>query len=480
MTGWVYRLDPSGAVWIMTNEHAVEGIAEALVIPHLGDDQFLGQVMGSDRYSDLAVIRICCDANLRALEIGDIDEMRLRDEVVAFGYRSRARASSELNWSPGVVASIGNDEIWGNHMVQVYAAMNRVNTGGPIVDRFGRVVASVSDQIVTIFDNRISNATGFAVSSRTINDQLPALELDSRSRTQTSPNSTQTEAEITLPPTISDHFYPVIVAIGESDQRGLDEQTRNIIANAMRIEDDQLPAVERGYRLTIDDLSDDGEIVLRTSGDWAFSFSEIPSSFDFYKTFDPTIDAKLFGRVCTLGERCDAAKIIDLQQFLMRGEIWGGGRGDLAPFMTFDVKVPSASQLEVELIAYYTSRSTTSIPADASPFGPRLAIRGKVTVDDRPPTNLDSSITARIGDIWESFPVKTSDFNDGLFLVIAPPGYLSYNLLGSKIEFWLDGREVSPDFSYYGQINEFTGEILPRLAPWVTLRDITINFSSFP
>ena len=68
-SGWIYKLENSGQAWIMTNEHVVDDNATMWIYPATGGGPYTGNVIGVDAQRDLAVVRICCNSGLRALEL---------------------------------------------------------------------------------------------------------------------------------------------------------------------------------------------------------------------------------------------------------------------------------------------------------------------------------------------------------------------------------------------------------------------------
>ncbi len=117
------------------------------------------------------------------------------------------------------------------------------------------------------------------------------------------------------------------------------------------------------------------------------------------------------------------------------------------------------------------------------PTLPAIIFHGKVTINGEEPLYSGFTITARIGDTWESAPVivggTTADPFKYTHLVVAPP--LEEDLFGSEIQFWLEGQVVSEVTSFYAQINEFSGEVCGGCT-WTFpfLREVNLDFSSLP
>jgi serine protease Do len=139
-----------GEGWIVTNTHVVEGaraVQVDLLRPRLssaggsilppGSRRVRAQVVGADRETDIAVLRVEEDG-LPALEMGDSDDLRQGQLVLAFGSPLGLENSASL----GVVSSVARQLEPEAPMiyVQTDASINPGNSGGPLVDVRGRMV----------------------------------------------------------------------------------------------------------------------------------------------------------------------------------------------------------------------------------------------------------------------------------------------------------------------------------------------------
>jgi serine protease Do len=152
---------------IVTNNHVVEGATRLRV--HLGDRFFPAEVKGTDPATDIALIKIDAGRDLVHLRLGDSDSVRVGDWVVAIGNPLLL----EQTVTVGVVSAKGrqigiNDRSFEN-FIQTDAAINRGNSGGPLVDLAGQVVG-----IATAMNWGAENI-GFAVPVNTLKVVLPQL-----------------------------------------------------------------------------------------------------------------------------------------------------------------------------------------------------------------------------------------------------------------------------------------------------------------
>lgn len=131
--------------YIMTNFHVVEDATEVII--SLSDRrEFIAEVVGVDPLSDLAVLEVS-DDDLPTVNVGNSDELRVGDWVIAIG----SPFSFDFSVTAGIVSakgrSINNNNI-GNYVpfLQTDVAINPGNSGGPLFNLNGEVVG-INSQI---------------------------------------------------------------------------------------------------------------------------------------------------------------------------------------------------------------------------------------------------------------------------------------------------------------------------------------------
>jgi serine protease Do len=135
-SGFVVRDDG----YILTNQHVIEA-ARQVVVTLADGRQFNAKVVGADRPSDLAVLRIDAEG-LQAAELGDSSAIQPGDWVVAIGNPFGFQHTITV----GVISALGRPiyvEEEGRRyedLIQTDAYINRGNSGGPLVDAYGRVI----------------------------------------------------------------------------------------------------------------------------------------------------------------------------------------------------------------------------------------------------------------------------------------------------------------------------------------------------
>ena len=152
---------------VVTNYHVIEGASQVRV--HLGDRDYPAEVKGTDPATDIALLKIDAGRGLRYLELGDSEAVRVGDWVMAIG----SPLNLDQTVTTGVVSAKGralgiSDPSFEN-FIQTDAAINFGNSGGPLVDLSGRVIA-----IATAINWGAENI-GFAVPVNTLKEILPQL-----------------------------------------------------------------------------------------------------------------------------------------------------------------------------------------------------------------------------------------------------------------------------------------------------------------
>jgi serine protease Do len=130
-----FIVDASGLV--VTNNHVV-GDARSVTVQLSDGREFTGTVLGKDPKTDIAVIRIEGGSGFKAVAWGDSDRARVGDAVFAVG--SPFGLGNTV--TSGIVSARGREIGAGPYddFLQVDAAINSGNSGGPLFDAWGRVI----------------------------------------------------------------------------------------------------------------------------------------------------------------------------------------------------------------------------------------------------------------------------------------------------------------------------------------------------
>ena len=140
--------------YILTNEHVVSGSTEIKV--KLADGrEFDAEIKGSDKRSDLAVIKIDAN-NLPVARMGESDDLKIGQWVIAIGNPfGFAIENPEPTVTVGVISALnrylpalGMRDRSYDDLIQTDAAINPGNSGGPLVDLDGKIIG-INTAIIT-------------------------------------------------------------------------------------------------------------------------------------------------------------------------------------------------------------------------------------------------------------------------------------------------------------------------------------------
>lgn len=151
-SGFIYKKDDNYG-YIMTNHHVVED-TEKLVITLSNDEQIEGTVLGSDRYLDLAVVRIDVKYVTQVATIGSSEDSEVGDTIftvgtpVGYEYRGSVTKGTLSGKNRMVSVSVTSSEDWIMKVLQIDAAINPGNSGGPLLNINGEVIGINSLKLV--------------------------------------------------------------------------------------------------------------------------------------------------------------------------------------------------------------------------------------------------------------------------------------------------------------------------------------------
>ena len=126
-----------GKYYILTNYHVVKG-ADEVSIRLYNDKTYDVKTVGGDERSDVAVLELATKDELSVIQIGDSDQTEVGDIVLAVG--SPYGFTSSV--TQGIISAKGRKGPSGNvsEFIQTDASINRGNSGGALVDLYGRLI----------------------------------------------------------------------------------------------------------------------------------------------------------------------------------------------------------------------------------------------------------------------------------------------------------------------------------------------------
>lgn len=161
--GFVGQGSGSGVImsadgYVVTNQHVIDSATSISVIFEDGTE-YGAKVIGQDRKADLAVLKIEA-TGLSPAEFGDSDSLNVGDPVVAIGNPTGLELFGTT--TAGIISAINRNVTIEDRvmtLLQTDAAINRGNSGGPLINQYGQVIGINSAKLA---DGEIEGL-GFAI-----------------------------------------------------------------------------------------------------------------------------------------------------------------------------------------------------------------------------------------------------------------------------------------------------------------------------
>ncbi len=171
---------------IVTNNHVVEG-ADELDVTFADGTLAIAKVIGTDPYSDLAVIKVDVDpGKLHPLTLGDSDAVKVGQRVIAIGNPFGLFGTMTVGIVSGKGRTLQADPtssgaLYSNpDIIQTDAAINPGNSGGPLLNSIGEVIAVNAAIRTSTTGNRANSGVGFSIPSNTVKRVVDQLLKDGR------------------------------------------------------------------------------------------------------------------------------------------------------------------------------------------------------------------------------------------------------------------------------------------------------------
>jgi serine protease Do len=150
--------------YILTNNHVVEGTQGDLIITLADGSQEKAKIVGTDQFSDMAVLKTAGKVPAIAT-LGNSDVLNPGESVIAIG---SPLGDFKNTVTVGVVSATGRSIDTGqgytiDNLIQTDAAINQGNSGGPLVDLAGEVIAINTLIVRNSGSGTVAEGLGFAI-----------------------------------------------------------------------------------------------------------------------------------------------------------------------------------------------------------------------------------------------------------------------------------------------------------------------------
>ncbi len=153
--------------YILTNNHVVEGATE-LTVTMNNKKEYKAEIVGRDPKTDLALLKIDAGESLPSATMGDSEQLRVGDWVLAIGnpFGLKHTVTSGIVSAKGRIIGAGPYD----DFIQTDASINPGNSGGPLFDMEGDVVG-INTAIIPQ-----GQGIGFAIPVNTAKPLIPQLK----------------------------------------------------------------------------------------------------------------------------------------------------------------------------------------------------------------------------------------------------------------------------------------------------------------
>ena len=175
-SGVIYKKDGKFA-YLVTNTHVINGASKVDV--RLADGTKVpGEIVGSDTFSDIAVVKISSEKVTTVAEFGDSSKLTVGETAIAIGSPLGSEYANTV--TQGIVSSLDRNvslksedgQAISTKAIQTDTAINPGNSGGPLINIQGQVIGITSSKIATNGGTSVEGL-GFAIPS---NDAIKIIE----------------------------------------------------------------------------------------------------------------------------------------------------------------------------------------------------------------------------------------------------------------------------------------------------------------
>lgn len=178
-SGVIYKKEGKYA-YLVTNTHVINGAKKVDILLADGN-KVPGEAVGSDVYSDIAVVRISADKAKAVAEFGDSNQLTVGETAIAIGSPLGTDYANSV--TQGIISSQGrnvnlkadNGQNISTRALQTDAAINPGNSGGPLINIQGQVIGITSSKISNNGQTSVEGM-GFAIPANDVVNIIKQLE----------------------------------------------------------------------------------------------------------------------------------------------------------------------------------------------------------------------------------------------------------------------------------------------------------------
>ena len=182
-SGVIYKKNENDA-YIVTNTHVINGASKVDI--RLADGTKVpGEIIGSDTFSDIAVVKISSEKVTTVAEFGDSSQLSVGETAIAIGSPLGSEYANTV--TQGIISSLNRNvslksedgQAISTKAIQTDTAINPGNSGGPLINIQGQVIGITSSKIASNGGTSVEGL-GFAIPSNDAQNIIKQLESDGK------------------------------------------------------------------------------------------------------------------------------------------------------------------------------------------------------------------------------------------------------------------------------------------------------------
>ena len=182
-SGVIYKKNGNDA-YLVTNTHVINGASKVDI--RLADGTKVpGEIVGSDTFSDIAVVKISSEKVTTVAEFGDSSQLNVGETAIAIGSPLGSEYANTV--TQGIISSLDrtvslkseDGQAISTKAIQTDTAINPGNSGGPLVNIQGQVIGITSSKIASNGKTSVEGL-GFAIPSNDAQNIIKQLETNGK------------------------------------------------------------------------------------------------------------------------------------------------------------------------------------------------------------------------------------------------------------------------------------------------------------